>query len=141
MLQVSSSGYEGGNFAKIVLNDFNVEIARNENHHFRGLHVVIFDPQAGTVVLAKAFDTYKTSEEFELHIVKEFPPGLIVAAACMDECITNLSEKAKQWFEDLGSKEIRNLEYRCGFALIGITGQKAVHERRAVSKRDEVSVS
>ena len=37
---------------------------RNENGHFRGLHVCIIDCLTGEVVLARVFDTHKTSEEF-----------------------------------------------------------------------------
>ena len=42
----------------------------------------------------------------------------------MDECTVNLSEKAKQWFQKLGSKEIRNLGYRQGFCFIATKGGK-----------------
>ena len=39
-------------------------MAKNENGHFRGLHVCIIDHLTGEVLLAKVFDTYKSTEEF-----------------------------------------------------------------------------
>ena len=44
------------------------------------------------VEFSKVFDTYKCSDEFmETHI----PDGMIVIAACKDECVTALSDEAK----------------------------------------------
>ena len=58
-------------------------------------------------MLAQVFDTYKTSQKLD-NFINYFPSyqeqDLIVIAACMDDCVTNLSELAKKWFEDLGSK-------------------------------------
>ena len=45
-----------------------------------------------------------------------------MAAACKDDCTTKLSKRGISWFETLGSKELKNLEYRCGFAFIGVVG-------------------
>ena len=52
-----------------------------------------------------------------------------------------LSDMAKKWFKDLGSVEIEKLEYRCGFAFIGIWGKKLPNESRAENKFDQVQVS
>ena len=40
----------------------------NENGHYRGLHVVIFNPVNGNIETAKVFDTYKSSKAFDLFI-------------------------------------------------------------------------
>ena len=37
------------------------------------------------------------------------PEGHIVVATCRDEVSKNLSDKGRNWFEKLGSKEIHNL--------------------------------
>ena len=67
----------------------------------------------GAVEVARVFDTYKESEEFDGfirgHII---PEGHIVVAACMDECTMQLSDKAIEWFAKMGSNEIKDLEYR-----------------------------
>lgn len=65
------------------------------------------------------FDTYKTCEAFDKFIKERnedhddfIPNGFIVAAACQDDCVKNMSEEAKMWFAMMGSKEIHKLEYR-----------------------------
>lgn len=63
--------------------------------------------------MARIFDTYDEGEEFDQFIDEcKVPEGFIIVAASQDECVTNLSGKGKQWFADMGSKEIWNLEYR-----------------------------
>ena len=60
----------------------------------------------------KVFDTYKTSKGLDNYIRKGIPEGWVVVAACEDECTTQLSQLAKNWFIDMGSMEIQNLKYR-----------------------------
>jgi len=69
------------------------------------------------------FDTYRRSDKFDQFIDEGIEEGHIVAAACRDDCITNMSEKGKKWFEDMGSLEIKELGYRQGFAFIGQFGK------------------
>ena len=51
-----------------------------------------------------------------------YPKGYLVLAACKDECSTNLSLKAKEWFKSMGSTDIEVVGYRCGYAFIGVVG-------------------
>lgn len=91
--------------------------------------------------VAEVFDTYKTSEDFEKLVdisSTKFGEGSIVMAACMDDCVTSLSKKCKQWFADMGSKEIWNVEYRQGFSFIGILGRNKVNEKRAIEKSEPI---
>ena len=76
----------------------------NENGHFRGLHIVIFDPFCSKIIKAQVFDTYLNSSRFNEFIKTPVPKGLIVIAACMDDCSMKLSPNAKKWFVNLGSK-------------------------------------
>lgn len=82
------------------------------NNHYRGLHIVVLDPETSIVDLAMVFDTYKSPDQFDDFISDDFKGGSIVIAACQDDCATNLSEKAKSWFANMGSSEIWNLQYR-----------------------------
>ena len=125
IVQAQSAGYNGGNFAKIMINNTPVEVAKNESNHFRGLHIVVIEPNTGNVLVAQAFDTYKNStglNEFTQRVVgqnKDIPEGHIIVAACQDDCTTALSDEAKNWFEDMGASEITNVGYREGYAFIG----------------------
>ena len=49
---------------------------------------------------------------FDEFIKADIPDGDIIVAACMDDCISNMSEAGKEWLSNLGSEEIDNLEYR-----------------------------
>ena len=106
----------------------------------RGLHIVVVNRATGSVEMAQIFDTYKYSYGFDDFIKDDIPEDHIIIAACKDDCVTNLSDDAKQWFADLGSKEIWNLKYRQSFAFIGKTGKQEVNEKRAEHARDEASV-
>lgn len=65
-IQATSAGYGAGNYAKISINDIPIEMDKNENDHFRGLHIVIIDPnEDGPMIVKKVFDTYKSSEMLE----------------------------------------------------------------------------
>ena len=82
---------------------------------------MVIDSSTGEVQVARVFDTYKSSVEFDKFIEGDLTEGFIVIAACKDECTKNLSDKGRLWFANMGSKEIWKLEYRCGFAFIGIS--------------------
>ena len=68
---------------------------------------------------AKVFDTYKTSDDLEDFIDFDVKKGSIVIVACKDDCVTKMSDQVKQWFSDMGSKYIKNLQYRQSFVFIG----------------------
>ena len=77
--------------AKISINSKEVVCKPNENGTGRGLHIVVIRPSDGKVLFAQVFDTYKASESFDEFMKEGLKRGQIVAAACKDECIINLS--------------------------------------------------
>ena len=87
------------------------------------------------------FDTYKTSIRLDHFIAQDIPAGFIVVAACKDDCATRLSERAKGWFADMGSKEIWKLEYRQGFVFISVRGSGTATEARATEGQKQVSIT
>ena len=92
------------------------------------MHIVVFNPFAGKIVSAQVFDTYQTAAGFDNFITQTLPDGFIVIVACKDECMTSLTNQRKQWFANMGSKEIWSLGYRCAFAFIGVAGKQDCHE-------------
>ena len=96
----------------------------NESGHYRGLHVVVINPNTGKVDFKNVFDTNQSSEALETFIDTGITEGFIIVAACKDDCVTNMSDKVVQWFADMGSKEIYDLKYRQGFAFIGLSNRK-----------------
>ena len=136
------SNRKGKKFAEISINNSPVKMPKNENGNFRGLHIVILDPKNGKIENSQVFDTFKSSDALEEFIKFNVPDGKIVIAACQDECTSELSEKAKKWFLDMGSNEILDLKYREGFAFIGISGQKqgAFDKKSGSENSDDVVV-
>ncbi len=61
IVHVESSGYDGANMAYISVNNEKVEVMKNKNNHYRGLHVVIIDESNGQVLFGSVFDTYDSS--------------------------------------------------------------------------------
>lgn len=49
VVHAKSAGYDGGNFAKISINNVAVPIDKNETGHYRGLHIVLINPKNGYV--------------------------------------------------------------------------------------------
>lgn len=92
--------------ARITINDERVQLEENEDNTQRGLHIVLINPSNGKIDKAKIFDTYTTSIHFDAFTRLDFPDGYIVVAACKDDCVSNLSENGKQWFESMGSTQI-----------------------------------
>ena len=87
IVKAESGGFHAGNFADISINDIPVFVEKyNIDNEFRGLYIVIINPQTGFVEFTKVFDTYKSSAEFEQFIQLNIPKGHIVVAACKDEC-------------------------------------------------------
>lgn len=64
------------------------------------------------MVWAQVFDTYKSSECLENFLFHMIPNGFIICAACKDDISTSLSDKCKDWFKNIGSKDIENVLYR-----------------------------
>lgn len=116
----------------------------NEFGYDTGLHLVVINPLNGNVVLARVFATYQTSEELDQCICQSIPDGHIVVAACMDDCVEELSQLAKDWFISMGSQDIKTLGIGKSFVFIGINGnprKEPCMEKKALRYYDSLSVA
>ena len=142
---MSSTGFLAGNYARIKVNNIEVKckptFRESGDKGLRGLHIVVLNTTNCQVYKAQVFDTYRSSEQFDKFVDEPLPDGHIVAAACMDECVTKLSDKGVEWFESMGSQCISKLRYRCGFAFIGVVGSNTPLEQMSTKKEVPVSVS
>ena len=64
----------------------------------------------GKIQLCKAFDTSEFFHNFDKFIIKDLPDGYIIVAVCKDDCVSAMSHSGKEWFRQMGSNEIQNLE-------------------------------
>ena len=107
----------------------------NENDNQRGLHIAVINPTSSKVEFSKVFDTYTSSKPFEDYIRSAtIPEGHIVAAACQDDAASELSWEVKTWFGTMGSRQIRDLEYRQGWCFIGTFGKLDGSEKSVAEK-------
>lgn len=84
VVTVSSAGFEAGNFAKMTINETQIDFPASNSG--RGLHMAIIDPRTGKLKMGAIFDTYKSSDSLNEFIAKCVPQGDIVVAACKDDC-------------------------------------------------------
>ena len=103
----------------------------------------MINPSNGEVEFCRVYDTYRSAESFETMISNiTIPDGFIIAAACKDDCATNLSHRCRMWFGHMGSLEIWNVGYRQGFVFIGRSGGKADFvENKTVANADSVTLT
>ena len=124
--------------AKVMVNNKVIKFEKNDNDHFRGLQIAVVNPANGRVEYAKTFDTYKSSATLDAFISLMTLKNYIIVAACIDECVNNLSENAKKWFGNMGSKCIRKLQYRYSFVFIGKFGKYHMDENISDGLEDSV---
>ena len=143
VVQASSGGFNGGNFAEIMLNGKKVKLSPNSSGHERGLHLVIIDQKLGQVIQAQVFDTYKSSQFLDKFIsTSNIPQEAIVVAAVKDDFEKELSPFARDFFTKMGSKIISNeVKYRHGYVFIGIQNSFNANEKAGIELTDNVSVA
>ena len=144
-VQVASCGWNydnDGGWAAIRVNELSLNIPKNENQNYRGLHLAVVDPKTSKAIIKECFDTYSSSTKLEEFIASDLvPDGFIVAAACRDDCVKSLSETTKKWFESMGSDIISDLKYREGFSFIGVKGQQIALEKKPVEMKGIAQVT
>ena len=123
VVQATSAGYNAGKFARILINGEKVNVKPNTTGNYRGMHIVMINPDNCKVVFAEVFDTYKSSKEFEWWKNDvDVPDGTIIAGACSDDCVKCMTDAVKYFFRFLGSKIIFNIEYQQSYAFIAVAG-------------------
>ncbi|MEQ8384239.1 MAG: interleukin-like EMT inducer domain-containing protein [Coleofasciculus sp. A1-SPW-01] len=117
-LGVISAGGNQGNFAQITWNNEEIGI---EGGYQRGLNVVVFDRRDKTQAFSRSFDFFVNPENAEAfaQLIEDCSLDQGIAIAVKDDASVNLSERAKQACEALGSRLIRHLQFRSSWAIVG----------------------
>ena len=61
VIYTQSAGFYAGDSATISINDVEVDMIENAQGNFRGLHLVLVNPENGDVEFSRVFDTYVSS--------------------------------------------------------------------------------
>jgi hypothetical protein len=90
----------------------------------RGLNLAIIDQNSGQLLDIAQFDTYESTTEADsmARYIQKLPTGRLVLAAIRDDGSAKMTEQAYLAFESLGSKYIRQVNFRDSWALIGQKG-------------------
>lgn len=117
-IEVRSAGSSDGNLADFLLNGLNAFSSK------RGHNVVVLDPENGSVLAARDFDTWEYSSQADslAAFIRGLAPGAIALAAIRDEGMRKMNEAAYTALESLGSAMIRNVQVGESWALIGRKG-------------------
>ena len=119
-IEVESAGLDHGNSAWITVN--NEEPGMKT--YTRGLNVGVFDESTGKLIQSQSFDLFGNSHNADgfADLIEQLPEKQIVALAIQDDASINLSERAKQACESIGSALIRDLKFRSSWAIVGRKG-------------------
>jgi hypothetical protein len=104
----------------------------------RGVNVVALDARDHSVLLAKSYDTY-ANDNASGDMIKDLRGvrrGSIIVAAVKDEGSKKLSAEAKELFTKWGSAQVNSLEFRQGWAFIGVKGQANGVEKRGAGMNE-----
>jgi len=117
-LGVISAGKNQGNFAQMTWNNEEIGI---EGGYQRGLNVVVFDRGNKTQAFSRSFDLFANPDNAEAfaQLIEDCSPDHGIAIAIKDDAFVNLSERAKQACESIGSRLIRHLQLRSSWAIVG----------------------
>lgn len=83
----------------------------------------IVNPRTGKVKKKRIFDTFENSDGIEKWfstVVQDY----IVVCACRDECTKRFLWEGRKWFCQMGSKDVKNIIYKGGWAFIGLFARK-----------------
>jgi len=116
-VRLSSAGYNVGD-SSIAVNGHELCSCT------RGLNVAVFDQDTGNVLKTATYDTYNSTQESDQFaaLIESLPVGRLAAITAMDDATSNLTERAKQACESIGSSHIRQLAFRGSWAIIGVKG-------------------
>lgn len=118
VLEVLSAGYEDGNFARILVNSQPVI------EPSRGHNLAVISPTNGQVLFVRTYDILTSQDEANAmaDLIHDLVPGSYVLISIMDEGSYNMTERAYQALESIGSKLCRSVGYRDSWAIVGIKG-------------------
>ena len=117
-LGVLSAGGNQENITQITWNNEQIAI---EGGYQRGFNVVVFNRHTKTQESNHSFDLFTNPANAEAfaQLIESCSPEQGVAIAVKDDAFVNLSERAKQACEAIGSGLIRHLQFRSSWAIVG----------------------
>ncbi|KAM4046603.1 protein FAM3B isoform 2-T2 [Anomaloglossus baeobatrachus] len=102
----------------------------------RGINIVVVNRETMKMTDSKTFDMYEGDFSGPMvEFLNKIPNGCIILVSSFDDAMSKLSDAGKKVFEDLGSKEIRNLKFRSQWVFLtgkGVTIPDNVEREKAI---------
>ncbi|XP_008938574.1 PREDICTED: protein FAM3B, partial [Merops nubicus] len=116
------SGGGKGKLAKICFED-ELLISEEKSNVGRGINIAIVNYKTGKVTSTNFFDMWEGDHSGEMMaFIKNAPEGSLLLMVTHDDGSTRLKSDAKKLIEELGSKEIWNMNFRSSWAFIAAKG-------------------
>ncbi|MFQ5605416.1 MAG: C25 family cysteine peptidase [bacterium] len=134
--QVDAAGTDDGNFVKMQV-DF-----ENFTFQSRGHNLLVIYPDSA-VTKARSFDTFGSGSGADdmADFIDGLPDSTVVLVGIFDEGSANMTERAYQALESLGSALTRQVGFRDSWAMIGWKGARIGSVKEALSRRFSGPVS
>jgi len=132
-IEVHSAGFTDGNYALVKVNEKEM-LTREEAK--RGFNMVALDFETHKLIHKKSYDTYgdEAASAALLEDLKNLPNFSVIIVGIKDEGSRKLSKDVKGFFKEMGSKEVKHIAFREGWAFIGIKGLKGkMTEKRGMA--------
>ncbi|MFQ5824755.1 MAG: C25 family cysteine peptidase [bacterium] len=128
--RVESAGFDDGKYVRIEA-DFKIY-----DNWDRGHNLVAINHQTREIITTN-FDTYTSSDAADemANFINSLPEGSVVLVGILDEGSANMTEKAYQALESLGSALTREVSYRDSWAIVGWKGAPVGTVEEVLSKR------
>uniref|UniRef100_UPI00398E97D2 protein FAM3B-like n=1 Tax=Pristiophorus japonicus TaxID=55135 RepID=UPI00398E97D2 len=94
-----------------------------KNNVGRGMNIAIVEAKTAKTVDTGNFDLWGGDKsERMIEFVKKAPDGSLILMTTYDDSYTRLTEDAKKYIEELGSRQIRSLTFRGNWVFLGTKG-------------------
>ncbi|XP_027699467.1 protein FAM3B [Vombatus ursinus] len=116
------SGGGKDKYAKICFED-ELLISEKKGNVARGINVAIVNYKTGKVIDTQYFDMFEGDNSGPLtQFIKNAPQKSLILMVTHDDGSSRLKNDAKNAIEDLGSKEIKNIQFRSSWVFLGGKG-------------------
>ncbi|XP_068930960.1 protein FAM3B isoform X2 [Petaurus breviceps papuanus] len=116
------SGGGRDKYAKVCFED-ELLISEKKGNVASGINVAIVDYTTGKVIHTQYFDMFEGDNSGPLtQFIKNAPQKSLILMVTHDDGSSRLKDDAKNAIEELGSKEIKNIQFRSSWVFLGGKG-------------------
>ncbi|KAM4796417.1 protein FAM3B [Rhinophrynus dorsalis] len=98
-------------------------VSAAKNNAGRGINIAVVNRETWKLTEAKTFDMYEGDNCGPMiDFINKIPKGSLIMISSHDDAFTKLNDAAKKTFEELGSKQVRELKFRSAWVFLAVKG-------------------